>query len=263
MEELQLVSLEQTEITAWDFAALKNELASALSAYKTKVYTDETIKSAKDDKATLAKVKKVIEDQRKAFKAKCMQPYEVLEPQIKELVLMIEEQRVAIDEIVKEYTDRKKAEKETEVRAFYDKKSHVLGDLAPALFTKILDQKWLTASSGKKYQEEMLIKINEVLSDIRLLKSMNSPFIDTVIEKYVETLSVDEAKAKHEELVAAAKKAGFGQAQSDTSKNIQIPVNDTVTDTENGTLVKMYGSKSQIAQVIDFAKAIGVKVEIQ
>ena len=36
------------------------------------VYTDESIKSAKDDKAALAKVKKMIEDQRKAYKAKSL-----------------------------------------------------------------------------------------------------------------------------------------------------------------------------------------------
>ena len=90
MEELQLVSLEQTEITAWNFAALKEELARALSVYKTTVYTDDTIKLAKDDKAKLAKAKKIVEDQRKAFKAKCMEPYDAIEPQVKELVAMIE-----------------------------------------------------------------------------------------------------------------------------------------------------------------------------
>lgn len=261
MEELQLISLEQTEITAWNFVALKEELARALSVYKTTVYTDETIKLAKDDKAKLAKAKKVVEDQRKAFKAKCMEPYDALEPQIKELVSMIEEQRVAIDEVVKDYTERQKAEKEAEVRGYYDKKAHVLGDLAAPLYEKILDQKWLTASSGKKYQEEMQIKINDALADVRLLMAMESPFVDTVIEKYVATLSVDEAKAKHEELVTAASKAGLGQQASQPVA--PVPVKETVIDAENGTLIKMYGNKSQITQVMDFAKALGVKIEIQ
>lgn len=261
MEELQLVSLEQTDITAWNFEALKEELSRALSVYKTTVYTDDTIKLAKDDKAKLAKAKKLVEDQRKAFKAKCMEPYDALEPQIKELVSMIEEQRVAIDEVVKNYTERQKAEKEAEVRAYYDKKAHVLGDLAAPLYEKILDQKWLTASSGKKYQEEMQIKINDVLTDVRLLMAMESPFVDTVIEKYVATLSVDEAKAKHEELVTAASKAGLGQQAS--SPVAPEPVKETVIDAENGTLVKLYGNKSQITQVMDFAKALGVKLTIQ
>lgn len=91
MEKLQLVNLEQTEITSWDFGALKEELSRALSVYKTATYTDDTIKFAKEDKAKLAKTKKILEDQRKAFKAKCMEPYNALEPEIKDLVSMIEE----------------------------------------------------------------------------------------------------------------------------------------------------------------------------
>lgn len=48
MEKLQLVNLEQTEITSWDFGALKEELSRALSVYKTATYTDDTIKFAKE-----------------------------------------------------------------------------------------------------------------------------------------------------------------------------------------------------------------------
>ena len=66
MNELQIVSLEKTEISSWDFESIKAELAKALSVYQNMVYTDESIKSAKDDNAILAKVKKLIEDQSKA-----------------------------------------------------------------------------------------------------------------------------------------------------------------------------------------------------
>lgn len=261
MEELQIVGLEQTEITAWNFVTLKEELSKALSVYKTNVYTDETIKLAKDDKAKLTKAKKIVEDQRKAFKAKCMEPYDAIESQVKELVAMIEEQRVAIDDVIKDYTKRQKDEKEAKIKVFYDKKAHVLGDLAEPLFEKFLDPKWLTASSGNKYQEELQIKINEALSDVRTILAMESPFVDTIVEKYVATLSVDEAKAKHEELVMAASKAGLGKSVAQPV--VSAPVSEQVIDSENGTLVKVYGNKSQITQVMDFAKALGVKIEIQ
>lgn len=138
MNELQIVNLEQADITTWNFSQLKDELGRALSVYKTTVYTDETIKTAKDDKSRLAKAKKIVEDQRKAYKAKCLAPYEALEPQIKEIVGMIEEQRTAIDEVVKNFDERKKAEKAKIVRAYYDKKAFVLGDLADPLFDKLV-----------------------------------------------------------------------------------------------------------------------------
>ena len=58
MNDLQIAALERTDIATWDFERIKANLGSALAVYKNTVYTDETIKSAKDDKATLAKAKK-------------------------------------------------------------------------------------------------------------------------------------------------------------------------------------------------------------
>ena len=102
MNDLQIVRLENTDITGWDFAMLKAELQSRLDSYAGLVYTDETIKSAKTDRTTLNKVKKAIEDARKAYKARCLAPYEALEPQIKELVEMVEKQRLLIYETLKD-----------------------------------------------------------------------------------------------------------------------------------------------------------------
>lgn len=165
MNELQIVDIEQKDITTWDFVALKEELSQALSVYKTTEYTDETIKLAKDDKAKLNKAKKIVEDQRKAYKAKCLAPYEELEPQIKEIVGMITEQSNAIDSVVKDFTERQKAEKEKEIRKYYDKKAFVLGNLATPLYTRILDSKWLNASASKsKVEEEIQIAIATCLT---------------------------------------------------------------------------------------------------
>lgn len=64
-------------------------------------------------------------------KAKCLEPYEAMELQIKELVEMIESQRGLIDDTVKDFESRQKAEKELEVKAYYDKKAFVLGGISP------------------------------------------------------------------------------------------------------------------------------------
>ncbi len=263
MNELQIVSLEKTEISSWDFESIKAELAQALSVYKNMVYTDESIKSAKDDKAVLAKVKKLIEDQRKAYKAKCLAPYDAIEPQIKEIVGMVEEQRVLIDNVVKDYTERQKLEKEEEVRKYYDKKAFVLGDMAEPLFSKLLDSKWLNASTSKsKYEEGIQETITKAKSDLDAIRAINSPFVDTLIEKYVETLSLDEAKAKHDELVMAASKAGLNQtgATSEIVEKNSIPVVSNDTD---GTVIKIHANQNQMNQICDFMKAIGVTYEIQ
>lgn len=263
MNELQIVSLEKTEVSTWNFERIKAEFAQELSVYKNMVYTDESIKSAKDDKARLAKLKKIIEDQRKAYKAKCLAPYDAIEPQIKEIVEMIEEQRALIDEVVKDFTERQKRKKEEEVKKYYEKKAFVLGDLAQPLFSKLLDPKWLNASTSRsKYEEGIQEAITKAKNDLDDLRAINSPFVDTLIEKYVETLSLDEAKAKHEELVLAASRAGFNQAGA-TLGIAEKPVAPVTSNDTDGIVIKIHANQSQMNQICDFMKAIGVTYEIQ
>lgn len=265
MNELQIVNLEQTDITTWNFATLKEELNRGLSLYKTTVYTDETIGMAKNDKAKLASAKKIIEGQRKAYKAKCLAPYEALEPQIKEIVDMIEEQRAAIDSVVKDFTERQKAEKKEAVRKYYEKKAFVLGDLAAPLFEKLLDPKWLNASASKsKVEAGIQMAVTNALNDINAIKAMDSPFVDTLLEKYAATLSFDEAKAKHAELVEAAAKAGMNQQQTEAfAPVIKTEEKQIAADHKEGTVLKLYANQNQLNQVFDFMKAIGVAYEIQ
>lgn len=263
MNELQIKDFEQMDITSWNFEQLKEELAKTLSIYETAVYTDETIKSAKADKATLAKAKKIVEDQRKAYKAKCLEPYEELEPKIKEVVSMIEERRMLIDEVVIEYNERQKKEKEAEVKKYYDKKAFVLGELAAPLYNKILDEKWLNVSTGKaKYEEELQIAVNRALSDINEIKAMNSPYVETLLEKYAETLSVEEVKIKREELEVAANKARVVQQVVVSELILQDKKPEIKADEKDGVNIKVYANSTQMRQICDFMTAIGVGYEM-
>ena len=157
--------LENTDISVWDFSMLRAELQRGLDSFAGLVYTDETIKDAKNDRNTLNKVKKVIDDARKAYKARCLAPYAALEPQIKELVDMVEKQRVLIDETVKDFETRQKEEKELEVRKYYDRKAVVLGNLADALYSKLFDKKWckILLESRSLTKEEMYPIIDKLL----------------------------------------------------------------------------------------------------
>ena len=115
MDELQIMKLENTNVSVWNFAQLKAELQDYLSPYAALVYTDDTIKDAKTDRTGLNRMKTAIENARKAYKAQCMEPYNAVEPQIKELVGLIEDHRLRIDTMVKDYEERKREEKEQEV----------------------------------------------------------------------------------------------------------------------------------------------------
>ena len=78
----------------------------------------------------------------------------------------------------------------------------------------------------------------------------------------MDTLSLDEAKAKHDELVLAASRAGFNQTNPapETAEKPSAPV---VSNTAEGVILKIHANQSQINQICDFMKAIGVAYEIQ
>ena len=266
MNDLQIVSLENTDISVWDFSMLRAKLQRELDSYAGLVYTDETIKDAKNDRSTLNKIKKVIEDAQKAYKARCLAPYDALEPQIKELVDMVEKQRVPIDEIVKDFETRQKEEKELDVRKYYDRKAVVLGSLADALYPKLFDKKWVNASTARaKYEEGIMIAINGAAADIAAIRGMNSPFVDTLLEVYAQTLSMEQVKAKQAELEEAVKKACLTtveEAAAAVGATAPTPVQTTPANAEGGTAMRIYATQDQMNQITDFMKAIGVRYEL-
>ena len=266
MGELQIINLENTDVVGWDFDMLKMQLSQKLEYYKNLVYTEDDIKSAKNDRSDLNKAKKIIEDARKKYKSKCLEPYEALEPRIKELVSMIEDQRTLIDETVKAYEDKKKNEKENAIRAYYDKKSFELGEYADKLFTKLLDSKWLNASTNKNtYEEGILIAINKAINDINNIKALNSPFFDTLMNEYISTLSMESVEYKNNELIEASNKAGLTEKSdiNDISPEKIVNYNNNQNSNGNGeTILKIQASDSQMNQILDFMKVIGVSYEI-
>ena len=267
MNELQVINLNNTDISVWDFPALKAELQAYLSEYAGLVYTDETIKDAKKDRTTLNKAKKVVEDARKAYKARCLEPYEAIEPQIKELTGLIEERRQQIDETVKEYEGKQKEAKEKEVREYFDRVSGSLGSDADRIWQKVFDPKWTNASTNAaKYRNEIQIAVASAVRDLESIKALDSPFSDTLKEVYLVTMSMDAVLQKNEELKEAAGKAGLTNTGGEKIETHSVPAEEPsespVADETEGTLVRIHASQARLNQICDFMKAIGVTYEI-
>lgn len=261
MNELQIVNFENTDITTWDLPQIKKQLEERLAFYANVVYTDETIKSAKNDRSSLNKLKTAIEGARKAYKAKCLEPYDAIEPQIKELVKLVTDQMDQIDGTVKDYDERQREEKGRAIKTYYDRKAVVLGDYADALYPKLFDKRWTNASTGKsKYEEEILAAIITASADIKTIKAWNSPFEDSLIECYIETLSVEQTKEKLRELEEATQKANLTVAGAQAAPSTDKSQNSDASD--DGIAMRVYASQKQIEQIMDFMKAIGVRYEL-
>ncbi len=254
--DFEITQLENTDITKWNIDEIKQQLEKTLSVYKNMVYTDSSIKSAKKDKADLNKAKKIIEDARKAYKRQCLEPYETLEPRIIELTNMIEVQRIAIDEVVKDYERKRIEKKEEKIRSYYDEMSSPLGEYADTLYGMLRDPKWFNVSTDRqKYEEGIRSAIIKAAEDISAIQKLNSPFFSTVIEKYTNTLSLQQAIAKHEELMVAADKAGL----SDSIVEAKDQERQWQKENTNKRKIRIYADNEQFDKILKYIEFVGAK----
>lgn len=262
MEQLQIVEIENTDITNWDFDSIKRGLEEKLSVYKTMVYTDSSIKSAKEDRAQLNKAVKVIEAARKEYKNRCLAPYNELEPKVKELVTMINEQVDTIKQTVDDYDTRQREEKEAAVRNFYDKKATTLGEYADRFYDSLFDPKWTNQSTTRpKYEAAIQEAINTTAKAIEEIKEMNSPFVDSLIKCYASTLSMDSVRDKDIELREANEKAGFVQPKAEEPEPDE-DVGASFEDKGDDYSISFHATEEQYDKIIAFFDSIGVSYDV-
>ncbi len=260
MNELQLMNIENTDITRWDFEAIKQDLQQRLDTYGNRVYTDKKI--AKDDKSTVNKVKKAIEDARKAYKAQCMAPYEAVEGQVKELVALLDSQLAQIEASVKDFEAKEKEAKEQEIKSYYQKKSFVLGTMAEGLYEKIFNVKWLNASCKKaQYEMEMQECINSCHDDIQRIIDLKSEFQQSLLDEYRKTLSMDVVLEKQKELTSAVEQAGLTNTGVVKGQVSPLQPKKGIDHSLKEATFKVHASEKQMKQLRDFMKIIGVTYE--
>ena len=148
-------------------AAVRNKVA----LYEGIVYTEETVKLAKNDRAELNNLVKAIDERRKKVKEVINQPYAEFEKELKEIIDLIKKQSAEIDEQVKVFEAAEKEEKKAKIMEAYEK---AIGNLAEILpFSKVFDQRYLNktcklASAIAEVQK----KIEQVKTDLETIESV-------------------------------------------------------------------------------------------
>lgn len=186
----------------WNNEELKAEIAEKMQEYTSLVFTEDTIKEAKSDRAKLNKLRMAFEDERKRIKKLCMAPYDAFEKQVKELIALIDEPIRLIDGQIKEVEERRKVEKKGEILEFYES---VIGSLKGILpFDRVFHQEYLNVSkSMKSIKEEIQALIDRVNSDLDTIEGFGSKHELQIKDVYLKTLNLSVAmqeKARLEEV---------------------------------------------------------------
>ena len=234
--ELKVKELDFPKLIEFNFEELKAEISSKAALYKNMVYTDDSIKQAKADKAALNKFITALEDKRKEVKKQCLQPYEAFEKQMKELVAIVNEPVQLIDEQVKAYEDKQKAEKLEQIKEYWESTEHPEWLQCKQIF----DQRWLnTTFSLKKVQEAIDERLAQIAADLKTLEALPE-FSFEATECYADTLDINRAIYEGQRLAdiqkrkaeAEAEKARIqeeaGTQQVDVLVNVEMPDGSTV-----------------------------------
>lgn len=195
---------------------LKAEIAAKMEDYKTLVFTEETIKEAKTDRANLRKLKEAIENERKRIKKLCNEPYIAFESKVKEITALIDEPIGLIDAQIKEVEEKKKAEKLEEIKNIFDSVSFPFTVSLESIF----DEKWLNASTSiKSITNEIEAYAHDVAQDYETLGNLPE-FGFEAQECYKETLNLNQAiaTAKRMSEIQKAKERAEAERQAETER---------------------------------------------
>lgn len=225
----------------WNYDELKAELVKKLEDYKGLVYTEEQIKEAKADRAKLNALATAIDDKRKQIKKQCLQPYEVFEAQIKDLLAVIKEPVALIDSQIKGYEEEKKQKKLEEVKALFERVKDAAGEeLEFVSFEQIFEDKFLNASLSLKMVETVIgNKFNSIKHDIKTIAELKEYSFEAT-EVYKETLNLNEAleKAKYMVDIAEKKKAEEERKEQEKKEEVKEITPDMQDVKESATDVK-------------------------
>lgn len=200
--ELRIEPITFPEVIEFNFDELKQEITDKVTIYNNLVYTEEQVKEAKTDRASLNKFVKALSDERIKIKKQCLQPYEEFEKRINELSAIVNEPISLIDKQVKEFEEKKKQEKLDEITVFFNSTEH------PEWLhlSQIMDEKWMNASvSMKSVKDSMNERLDQIEIDLTTLHDLPE-FGFEATEIYKTTLDMNKALNEGHRLSEIAKK---------------------------------------------------------
>lgn len=188
--ELKIKPYEQPAKIEFNFDEIKNELQESIKKYETTVYSEEQIKLAKADKASLNKLKKALNDERIKREREYLEPFDEFKAQINEIIKIIDKPISLIDSQIKEFELAKKTEKNGEIEKLFNNIDKIPEWLHLEM---IFNPKWLNATvSLKTIATEINEQLDKVSSDLEILQNLPE-FAFEATEVYKTSLDINRA----------------------------------------------------------------------
>lgn len=227
--ELRMNTMQLPDKISFNYEELKSELAATVSMYKTLVYTTEDeMKAGKADRAKLNKLRTALNDERIRLEKQYMKPFNEFKAEINELIKIIDEPVALIDKQLKEWDEKKKAEKIALVKEYFEKLKPIEG-FETLKFEQIYNPRWQNATcSMRAIQDEIGGRMNNIKSDLAALQNL-AEFSFEAIEVYKTSLDLGKAISEGQRLAEIQKRKAEQEqkkAEAELAKHMNPPVEE-------------------------------------
>lgn len=219
------------EVISFNYEELKTEITARVEKYTNLVYTEDQIKEAKSDLASLRKFTKALSDERIKVKKECLKPYEDFEAKIKELSAIVDKGIVNIDNQVKNYDEAKKEEKRAAIVELFE----MIGHPEWLTLEQIFNERWLNASVRMSVvQNEIDVRLTEISKDLDTLSNLPE-FGFEAEEEYKRSLDINKAISEGKRLSEIAKRKAEALSAKADLNEVKEPGTYVVTPSESVT----------------------------
>ena len=221
------VRVERPVIPAmnWNKDEVQKNLDELLASYTGRVYTPESIKDAKADRAAVNKWDKQLAAALTAAKRLYTDPLEDFQKSIREMQAQCKRISGAIDQQVKAVEQVQREEKASTLRLIY---RDCIGELEPLIsFDRLLVPQWLNKTFDLAQAEKELRKAVETRrEELRLIRETCGEDAEPCITEYLRALSVNDALHEHSrrEHARAAQAEAEAQRQAAERARAAAPV---------------------------------------
>lgn len=192
MDNLQVVINQEVGKISFNFEEMKAFLMDRLEEYRGAVFTDDSIVAAKKYVASLRKEQAEFKGRVSEVRKEYMKPFDQFKEKADELIQLYDEPINFIDGQVKDFEQRRKADKRAEIQNIFNELQDDIKEYIT--LEKIYNPKWENATYRIK---DVINDISEIAvstrNDVNTIKGMNSDAVESALELYKTNRNLSDA----------------------------------------------------------------------
>lgn len=238
----------------WNEEEVQKNLDELLAAYTGRVYTPESIKDAKADRAAVNKWDKQLGDALRAAKKLYTDPLDAFGQRIKAMQNQCKAVSGAIDAQVKAVENAEKEEKRSSLLLVY---RDSIGELEPLIpFERLLAPQWLNKTYDlAKASKELRLAIETRRDELKLIRDTCGEDAEACTTEYLRALCVNDALQEFSRRRAAREAQRKAEEERKAAERARAAAPVIVPPTEEERQIK--AEAAQAAQANAFVTASG------